>query len=479
MNNINELAETPFTDQLISNKNLNLVSVHALPINHSRSLKESTLLSKYQQVFGNEYLSSEVTYTGNIMDNPIKPELVLKRSEEITAKAFGAQKTFYITMGTTLSSYIAVFGLTNKYERVLVDKNCHQSIHFALQRNHNKITYSENKETFKSSGRVIMDVEDFLIKYEQAYKKGKPYKLVILNGCSYEGVIYDVKKIIEACIQINDNVHFLIDEAWTAYGYFHPFYKKYTAMHTANELKEKYPNKNISIICTQSAHKSLSSLRQGSYIHVNSNNKTIQDISMSKYMLHTTSPSYPIIASLELARAQMVLEGYDLIEEKLKISAKLKQHLNKYKNININNDIKNDEWCFLDPSKISINFSNKKIPTNYIKELLIKNNIYINRKTDNSILFNIHIGIKHNEYLTIIQSLNEIENSSFHWMINSKRKKIHYEPLMPQENADYYLISYPPGIPIVVPGDRVDAKTCQNAHELQLSGATLIKSIIN
>ncbi|WP_180231942.1 hypothetical protein [Bacillus cereus] len=479
MDNVHELTVTPFADQLIEKKSLGLISVHALPINNGRSLKKSSLLSKYQELYGDEYLTSDVTYTGNVMDNPIKPEHVLKESESITAKAFGAKKTFYTTMGTTLSNYIVVYGLSKECERVLVDKNCHQSIHFALQRNRNLITYSENKKKFQDSGRLVMDVDNFLFKYEQAYKEGKPYKLVVLNGCSYEGVMYDIEKIIESCIQIHDDVHFFVDEAWSAHGYFHPFFKRYTAMNAANELRRKYPNRNISVTCTQSAHKSLSSLRQGSYIHVNSSEKVIQEISMAKYMLHTTSPSYPILASLELARAQMALEGYNLIEEQLQASKKLQNALQECNYLKINYDELDYGWYRLDPTKISINFTMKELPIEYIKSILLKLNIYINRKTETSILFNLHIGIKDNELSSIIQSLYEIENLNVCWLNTQHQKQINYEPLPHQDNADYYLIAYPPGVPFVVPGDKIDNQVCYDLQKLQLSGVSLIKSKIN
>lgn len=454
-----ELVSTPFSDKLLNIKKLNITSFHALPINQLKGLSDSTLKEKYLKLLGETYPDSEITYTGNLMDTPVLPKSILKESQQLTSVAFGSKETFYVTTGTTTSNYISILSCVACGDKVLADRNSHQSIHFALSINKNNVEYSENIITEKASGRNIMNVSNFIEKYKVATEEGEPYKLVILNGCSYEGVIYNVYSIMEKCLKINPDVIFLVDEAWMAYGYFHHFYKKYTAMYSAKKLSKKYPN--LKVIATQSAHKSLSCMRQASYIHAYGPKYFINEIWKYKYMLHTTSPNYPILATLELARAQMVLEGNELISETLEFSYKIISEIKKCKTIHVN-ELDNTKWYICDPCKISVNFAEKNTSINEIVEVLLKNGIYINRKTSNSILFNIHIGITKKDIHSLIRILKKIDHIKF-----KKNDKT--------TCAEHYVIAYPPGTPIFLPGDKVDESECERVKFIKKTGASIIK----
>lgn len=308
----------PFTDLLLQLRKKHTVSFHALPLSHCQSIAHSHCHEKYLELFGKEFLQTDVTYAGTVLDSPVLPRSVLKKSQEITAEAFGADSSLYITMGTTMANSIVCSSLIKRGERVLVDRSCHQSIHFTLKRLGCQMDYIRTRCINPEAERYALDIDDLIEKYSEARRCGQPYRLVVLNSLSYEGVFYDLQHLIEQCVLIEDDVNFLIDEAWSAYFYFHPWYQRFSAMRAAKTVKQKIPSSQFTVVSTQSIHKSLSGIRQASLIHVHGSKKKSEQIESVKYTMHTTSPSYPILCSIELARAQATLEGEQMIEQSLR-----------------------------------------------------------------------------------------------------------------------------------------------------------------
>src|SRR5207249_5458209 len=156
---------------------------------------------------------------------------------------------------------------------------------------------------------------------------------------------------------------FLWDEAWFAFAGFHPTYRRRTAMSAARRLRERYrdpgyreryaafrdelgsyepgqeerwletrllpdPDRaRIRLYATQSTHKTLTSLRQGSMIHVFDQDfrGNVEHSFHEAYMTHTsTSPNYQILASLDVGRRQVELEGYELVQKQIEMAMALR-----------------------------------------------------------------------------------------------------------------------------------------------------------
>ena len=175
-------------------------------------------------------------------------------------------------------------------------------------------------------------------------------RLLILTNSTFDGIVCDPKRVMKECLAIAPHLAFLWDEAWFAFAYFNPTYRQRTAMGAAAELEAMFqdpdyaasykafsaefgadawadderilntrlladPSKaRLRVYATQSTHKKLTALRQGSMIHIRDqdfNEKAFGDA----YKTHTTtSPNYQILATLDLSRSQMELEGYKRVQ---------------------------------------------------------------------------------------------------------------------------------------------------------------------
>ena len=287
-------AATPINDCLDKLGDRNIVNFHALPVSRGNSVRNSRFRQLYWRRFS-DYLNFDLTYTGEFFDTPVAPTRVVAQSLVGTAKAFGAEHSFYVTTGTTTSNYITLLALTRPGTRMLIDRTCHQSIHGAADLAEKisgcSITLGRIGRRDQATDSEAADIPYLLETYRAAAANGQPFQVVVLNASSYEGLQLDVPKVIGQFLEVHPEVTFLVDEAWVAFSYFHPRFRIYTAMQAVKQHRERFPN--LTVVATQSAHKTLSALRQASYIHLWGDESMRRRIMDSHYMLHTTSPSYP------------------------------------------------------------------------------------------------------------------------------------------------------------------------------------------
>jgi arginine/lysine/ornithine decarboxylase len=417
-----------------------------------RSINESIFQRTFEEVLGTALLDHDVSYSGEIFDTPILPTGVCELSRRQTAVAFDASYSSMVTTGTTIANHIVVRGFVKPGCRVLADRTSHLSIHMSLSTSGCRVTYGRSRQRDFNSGRQAIDMQAFLEAYTDAAIAGDPFEVVVLSGCSYEGLFIDLVPALKAFIDVRDNVTFIIDEAWFAFAPFHPSYRAFTAMYAAQAIRNERPKAKFRVLSTQSAHKSLSAMRQGSFIHLYGDTKDIESLRSAQCAIDTTSPSIPILASLELARAQAVLEGKDLITRALRRADRVRLQIQSDPQLAsyfINESLEYlDEWTRIDPLRLSINCSRVCDDPKSLKTWLFdRSNVYINYATPTSVLLNIHIGITDEAVDQLLDGLRTfaVERATE----DSAAAVGHPDGAV----ADAYIIPYPPGRPIVVPGE--------------------------
>lgn len=447
---------TPLADKLAGLRRVAGRSFHALPLSGGASIAHSAWNAKFEELFGQDFLRSDLTITGKHFDSLFFSEGIIREAEELAAQLYGADQTLFVTTGTTTSNQIAVTALCSPNGRALMDKNCHQSIHFSLNGLGARVDHLPPTLNCYDSGRSVLDLDNMLSKILCAQAIGDSYELIVLTAHSYEGIVYNVPAILEFLLANGVTTRrFVIDEAWGAANYFHEKLRPYGAMSTTH-LASLYPD--LAIAATQSAHKSLSCFRQASMIHFRGPASLAEKLRVTRFRLHTTSPSYPILASLDLARGQMQSSGLVMMQGAVTLAKQFEDAIitdPKLSSYRINRfDLPNQPFIYANvaPMQVSLNVSELVASPLDIRDRLFEQyDIYINRLTQTSLLLNFHIGIDQNLVDELLAALRDLQ-----------RKLVPDWSLKTQ--AESFIVPYPPGVPLILPGEEV---TPQLRHQLQ------------
>ncbi len=263
----------------------------------------------FHQFFGENLLRSDLGIStaelGSWLDHLGPPA----ESERNAARIFGADWTFYVLNGSSASNQIVGQGVIARDEMVLVDENCHKSICHMLTLTGARPAYFQ--PTRNGYGMIgLVPLERFRPENIKALIERSPFAAgavskqptyAVVTNSTYDGFCYDVERVVQELAQSVPRVHF--DEAWYAYAKFHPLYKGRFGMDVPKDM----PNRPL-IFAVQSTHKMLAAFSMASMIHVKLSNRAPLEFDQfnESFMMHgTTSPFYPMIASIDVATAMM------------------------------------------------------------------------------------------------------------------------------------------------------------------------------
>ncbi|MEZ4722765.1 MAG: aminotransferase class I/II-fold pyridoxal phosphate-dependent enzyme, partial [Flavobacteriales bacterium] len=316
---IDERYETPFYNALVNYSKLPTGVFHAMPISRGNSIFKSNWIREMGDFYGRNIFLAETSATTGGLDSLLQPTGPLKKSQEMAARAFGSRQSFFVTNGTSTANKIVVQALVQPGDVILIDRDCHKSHHYGLVLSGAKPVYLDSYHLEKYSmygGIPLKVVKDKLLEFKKEGRLNE-VKMLLLTNCTFDGIVYNVEQMMEEVLAIKPDMIFLWDEAWFGYARFSELFRKRTAMAAAQRLIKKYrsveykeqwakattsakalmpdPHKvKVRVYATQSTHKTLTSLRQGSMIHIYDEQfaQKVEDSFIEAYMTHTsTSPS--------------------------------------------------------------------------------------------------------------------------------------------------------------------------------------------
>ena len=226
------------------------------------------------------------------LDNLHAPEGVLQEAMNRTAAYYGCSDCFYLVNGSSSGLQAGIFTLLEEGDEVVVARNCHRSVFYALSLRKAKIHFllPEFWEDFSCFGSVsLKEVERLLLEFPKS-------KALIFTSPSYEGVVSDVEGIARLCHE--NGLSLLVDEAHGA--------------HFSPKRGTSFPESAISLgadLVVQSPHKTLCSLTQSAWILGKGQRYSREKLSFYLSVFQTTSPSYPLMLSLEKATTLLETEG--------------------------------------------------------------------------------------------------------------------------------------------------------------------------
>ena len=357
--------QTPFFTALRKYSRQPTGVFHAMPISRGKSITKSHWIKDMVQFYGMNIFLAETSATSGGLDSLLQPHGPIKKAQELAARAFGAKRTYFVTNGTSTANKIVVQALVKPGDIILVDRDCHKSHHYGMVLAGAHVCYLDSYplNDYSMYGAVpLKEIKRQLVLYKKAGLLHK-VKMLLLTNCTFDGVVYNVERVMEECLAIKPDLIFLWDEAWFAFAGFTPTYRRRTAMATATRLKARYRSeeyaleyadylkriarlKDVDLIderllpdpdkvrvrayATQSTHKSLTSLRQGSMIHINDQdfNHKVQEPFIEAFMTHTsTSPNYQILASLDIGRRQVELEGFEMVQKQIELAMAIRERV--------------------------------------------------------------------------------------------------------------------------------------------------------
>ncbi|HQT64048.1 MAG: arginine decarboxylase [Acidocella sp. 20-57-95] len=262
----------------------------------------------FSAFFGENLLRSDLSVSVGELGSLLDHSGPIGDGEAYAAQIFGADRTYYVTNGTSTSNRVVVMASVTRGQIALCDRNCHKSIEHSMtltgavpvylmpSRNHLGIIGPVHAERLQPEAiQATISANPLTHNLSDATPA-----LAILTNSTYDGLCYSVAQVEPALAASVNRI--LFDEAWYAYAKFHPIYQGRFGMH-------KRPDHvaGPTVFATQSTHKLLAALSQASMIHVKEGKHPISHERFNEaFMLHaSTSPQYAIIASNDVSAAMM------------------------------------------------------------------------------------------------------------------------------------------------------------------------------
>jgi arginine decarboxylase len=476
---IRDRYRTPFFDNLKKYAQRPVGTFHALPIARGKSVFRSDWIRDMGEFYGPNLFLAESSATTGGLDSLLEPTGNIKEAQDKAARAFGCDRVFFVTNGTSTSNKMAVQALLAPGDINIVDRNCHKSHHYGMMLSGAQPLYVEAYPMTEYSmyGAVpLKTIKRALLNLKTEGRLDK-VKMLDLTNCTFDGHVYNTRRVMEECLAIKPDLIFLWDEAWFGFARFSPFLRPRTGMGAANDIEawmrdsksvEAYekqqkelganpsdetllnarlipdPRKiRLRVYQTNSTHKSMSAIRQGSMLLVKDVDfHTVEAQFKEAVFTHaSTSPNQQLIASLDVARRQMELEGYGLVANAIEIAFAIRKSvaanplISKYFSVlgadkmvpaeyrasgftdflasgvnwgQILKSLKEDEF-FLDPTRLTLVCGTAGFDGTQFKGILASRyGIQVNKTSRNSVLIQSNINNTRSDVAHLIRVLAEI-----------------------------------------------------------------------
>ena len=238
---------TPFFSALKQYSHRPTGVFHALPISQGKSIVNSHWIKDMVGFYGLEVFMAETSATCGGLDSLLEPTGPLRESQQLASKAYGSRHTYFVTNGTSTANKIVTQAVVAPGDIVLLDRNCHQSHHYGMMMAGANVVYLEAYplNDYSMYGAVpLREIKSKLLALKRAGKLDR-VKMMSLTNCTFDGIVYDVERVMEECLAIKPDLVFLWDEAWFAFARFHPVYRTRTAMASAAAVRERLQRPGI------------------------------------------------------------------------------------------------------------------------------------------------------------------------------------------------------------------------------------------
>lgn len=392
------------------------------------------------------------------LDYANNPTGVILESEKLMAHAYGAENAYFLVNGTTSGVQAMIMSACDPGDKIIIPRNAHKSTIGGIILSGAMPVYIQPEINHKLGIAMGITVDSV----KKVIKENPHTKAIFVINPTYYGVASDMKSVVR--IAHRHDMAVLVDEAHGAHMSFHDDFPL-TAMEVGADMS------------AVSIHKTSGSLTQSSALLLRSNIIPPEKVKQVLNLTYTSSASYLLMCSLDVARKQLALKGSDMLEETIALARWARDEINEIEGYYaFGRELIGTPGCYdFDETKLGINvrglgYTGYQMETKLRKEY----NIQIEMSDLCNILAIISIGDRKEDVETLINALKDISSkaeatelpSSFSLPENPKMivsprdaffspKKAVLLERSEGEIAGEMVMAYPPGIPVVCMGERI------------------------
>ena len=440
---------------------------------HKRGAGISPLLT---DLIGKDVFRADLTELAEL-DNLFTPQSVILAAQELAAEAFGAEKTWFLVNGSTCGIEAAILATCRMGEKIILPRNVHSSVISGLilsgaipifinpvYNSDLDIAYSITPEALKAALVQHPDTKAVLIVYP-----------------TYNGICGNLPAFVHLTHQYN--IPLIVDEAHGAHFHFHS-QLPISALTAGADLT------------VQSIHKTLGAMTQASMLHFQGKRIDIDRVNKALQLVQSTSPSFILLASLDAARQQMAIHGEKLMSQTLDLAEEARIKINQIPGFStpLINSKKSPGFMDLDQTRLTVNVSKIKF-TGFASEEILDKKFHVTPEFSSwqNLTFIISLGNTKTDIQKLIQGLNNlthvipltsecqpcnnINDAMIASIISISPREAFFAnseaiPLAKtQERICAEIICpYPPGIPVLMPGEIITKSALEYLQEIQNMG---------
>lgn len=462
-------ARAPLFEAMVAHHATKSVSLHVPGHKSGQGLLEEGA-SFLQSIMSIDY--TEITG----LDDLHHPEGVIREAEQLAADCFGSDETYFLIGGSTVGNLAMIGAVCQRDDLILVQRNVHKSVIHGLMLAGAQAVFLAPEVDDKTGVATALHIE--VVK--QAIEQHPTAKALFITNPNYYGIGTDLKPFAE--LMHEKGKLLLVDEAHGAHFGFH----------------EEVPASAISQgadAVVQSTHKMLTAMTMGAMLHVQGSGINRIAIQQLLAMLQSSSPSYPIMASLDLARKRMHTEGNTWLEQGLHLMKEFREELEALQCLGVypqGNQQPSGAGVAetTDPFKIAIYDPTYSISGAELKERLEAAGCFVEMTDGYLVLLVFSPANSREEILRLVQVLSNIclditnRKQELQAPISNIIKLPTYAPISSPIRFDHsvlfqrttqmvnieeaigkrsgeMVIPYPPGIPYLYPGEVITASVAE------------------
>lgn len=406
------------------------------------------------------------------LDNLFAPQGVIQAAQQLAAAAFGAEHTWFLINGSTCGVEAAILATCTAGDKIILPRNVHSSAIAALILS-GAIPVFVNPEY-----DPVLDIAHSITpdNVAAALEQHPDAKAVMMVYPTYYGVCGDVRAIAD--LAHGYNIPLLVDEAHGAHFAFHPDLPT-PALAAGADLS------------VQSTHKVLGAITQASMLHVQGSRVDIARVSKALQLVQSTSPSYLLLASLDGARQQMALQGEQLLSRTLQLADDARSRISQIPGLSVL-AVGMTPGFVIDRTRLTVTVSGLGL-TGFAADEILHQQLHVTAELPSlqHLTFIISLGNTAADIEQLVQAFTVLAtkfDQGAHRSINiSLLPSFSPSPLSPREaffaptktlpveqTIDHIsaelVCPYPPGIPILMPGEVITPTALDYLQQIQAGG---------